>query len=221
MLGEKQADWTKNDKNPWHVLVEKLSTNGYYECGWAPGTVEWFGTKHAVPALIGKPWPIIQLPRATPPEQQPTEGGGSQSPTPTTTIQTPNSDNQTPTTTPTFTTSTTYNFTTSTPITIDSPTSTLTRDTQNPTLPITQNTNNKTPKNIQYPISNIKTTQKQLNNETIEQSPTLTLSSAPPESPSEPANPVSSATKKLFAGSSIAAGGLGLYLAWRLLQTVV
>lgn len=66
-LGEGQADWTNSQsKNPWTILTEQLNSNGYYEPSLAPGTVEWFGTKHAVPALLGKTWPLILTPRPAP-----------------------------------------------------------------------------------------------------------------------------------------------------------
>ncbi|MEK7644181.1 MAG: hypothetical protein AAB390_02665 [Patescibacteria group bacterium] len=59
-LGEGQNQWYNSaSKNPWHSLVNNLNSAGYYESVWMPGTVDWFATKHAVPALLGKYWPII------------------------------------------------------------------------------------------------------------------------------------------------------------------
>lgn len=66
-LNEGQPDWVNSqNKNPWSVLAEQLKPIGYYESAWALGTVDWFGTKHAVPALLGKSWPIILAPKPQP-----------------------------------------------------------------------------------------------------------------------------------------------------------
>ena len=76
-LGEEQTDWTNSqNKNPWSVLTEQLKTNGYYEPSWAPDTVDWFGTKHAVLALLGKSWPIILTPKPQPVATPANSGGG-------------------------------------------------------------------------------------------------------------------------------------------------
>lgn len=67
-LGEGQIEWTNSAaKNPWTVLTAQLNDQGYYEPSWAPGTIDWFGTKHAVPALLGKTWPLILAPKPSPP----------------------------------------------------------------------------------------------------------------------------------------------------------
>lgn len=60
-MGEKQAGWSKQDKNPWQVLTGQLKVQadqGYYETSWSPGAVDWFAVKHAIPALLGYSWPI-------------------------------------------------------------------------------------------------------------------------------------------------------------------
>ncbi|MEK7189532.1 MAG: hypothetical protein AAB666_00955, partial [Patescibacteria group bacterium] len=76
-LDEGQTDWTNSqNKNPWSILTEQLSSDGYYESVWAPGTVDWFGTKHAVPALLGKSWPIILTPKPQPAAAPVNSGGG-------------------------------------------------------------------------------------------------------------------------------------------------
>ncbi|MCX6779476.1 MAG: terpene cyclase/mutase family protein [Candidatus Magasanikbacteria bacterium] len=63
-LSEGQNEWANVDlKNPWSVLISQLNNSGYYEPVWAPGTIDWFAVKHAVPALLGKSWPIILQPR--------------------------------------------------------------------------------------------------------------------------------------------------------------
>lgn len=78
-LGEGQIDWTNSqNKNPWSALTEQLKVGGFYESAWAPGTVDWFSTKHAVPALLGKAWPIILEPKPQPqPTAAPENSGGS------------------------------------------------------------------------------------------------------------------------------------------------
>ncbi|KKR49036.1 MAG: hypothetical protein UT86_C0001G0008 [Candidatus Magasanikbacteria bacterium GW2011_GWC2_40_17] len=63
-LPEGQGEWaTAGLKNPWSTLTSQLNDFGYYESVWAPGTIDWFAEKHAVPALLGKSWPIILEPR--------------------------------------------------------------------------------------------------------------------------------------------------------------
>lgn len=75
-LNEGQAQWTNaQGNNPWTVLTNQLNTNGYYETPWSEDHIDWFGTKHAVPALLGKSWPIILGPTATPSSGG--TGGGS------------------------------------------------------------------------------------------------------------------------------------------------
>ncbi|MFA4831638.1 MAG: prenyltransferase/squalene oxidase repeat-containing protein, partial [Patescibacteria group bacterium] len=107
-LGEGQSDWVRNNKNPWNVLTENLRANGSYESASSPGEVEWFATKYAVPALLGRSWPIILAPRAIPPPNNIVNnfvGGGAapiDSATATSTINTSTSTiniNQTSTTT--------------------------------------------------------------------------------------------------------------------------
>jgi len=64
-LGENQNDWFNNSgKNPWNVLTEMLTDNGYYASPWSADGVDWFGTKHAAPALLSKSWPIILTPKS-------------------------------------------------------------------------------------------------------------------------------------------------------------
>ncbi len=101
-LGEGQSQWTSpQGKNPWTVLTNQLTNNGYYTSPWSADGIDWFATKHAVPALLGKSWPIILTPlAATQNIANSASSGGSGTPstsTPTTSIITPTS---TPTTTP-------------------------------------------------------------------------------------------------------------------------
>ncbi len=59
-LGEGQTGWTNTqNKNPWSLLVNNVNDSGYYESPWSADGIDWFATKHAVPALLGKSWPII------------------------------------------------------------------------------------------------------------------------------------------------------------------
>jgi len=59
-LHEGQQQWfTASGTNPWYPLVNQLKADGFYESAWAPGTVDWFAMKHAVPALFGKSWPLV------------------------------------------------------------------------------------------------------------------------------------------------------------------
>lgn len=63
-LGEGQSQWAATSgKTPWHVMTEKLNTQGYYKSPWDAEGIDWFGTKHAVPALLGRSWPIILAPK--------------------------------------------------------------------------------------------------------------------------------------------------------------
>ena len=56
-LGEGQNNWfTASGTNPWYPLIKNLNADGFYE---SYGQPDWFALKHAVPALVGKSWPII------------------------------------------------------------------------------------------------------------------------------------------------------------------
>jgi len=51
-LDEGQSQWfNSNNKNPWYVLVNNS--------GYPPETIDWFSLQHAVPALLGKSWPVV------------------------------------------------------------------------------------------------------------------------------------------------------------------
>ncbi|MBP6859120.1 MAG: hypothetical protein KBC69_00650 [Candidatus Magasanikbacteria bacterium] len=66
-LNEGQAQWTNaQGNNPWTVLTTQLTADGYYSSPWSADHIDWFGTKHAIPALLGKSWPIVLAPAATP-----------------------------------------------------------------------------------------------------------------------------------------------------------
>ncbi len=213
-LGQGQNDWfNASGKNPWHPLINQLKTDGYYESSWAPGTVDWFAVKHAVPALLGKSWPIIMPVKIEKFETgnnitYTNYGGGSP------TIE---SDVQTPTTTL---------FASSTPEL--SATSTLVQQTT-PAIEQTATANEITTAplttSLDYSITESPPTTiiqpQNLNTTTIPKTnatPTVyyqTISSAPTST-----QPINTA-KTVFSISLTAASGLGLYLAWRLLQTLV
>ncbi|HLC70044.1 MAG TPA: prenyltransferase/squalene oxidase repeat-containing protein [Patescibacteria group bacterium] len=131
-LGENQSNWfSENGKNPWHFLTENLTLSdnntGYY-VSWG---IDWFGTKHAVPALLGKSWPVILTDSSLTETVPVPDIGGSGTPynpiletpttTPTTTLEI-----TIPTSTPTstieliVTTTTTLEMTTTTISTLDS-----------------------------------------------------------------------------------------------------
>lgn len=83
-LGENQGNWfTSAGKNPWHVLT--TLDNDHYTQVW-DGNIDWFATKHAVPALLGKSWPLILTPVSQPVSGG--TGGGTNTSIPTTTIST-------------------------------------------------------------------------------------------------------------------------------------
>lgn len=108
-LGKTQNDWfNSTGKNPWYFLT--TLDNDHYS-SW--GSVDWFGTKHAIPALLGKSWPIILDPKPATPITS--NGGGSATPLATTTIITPTTTLSTTTiATSTITTTTTIIATTTT-----------------------------------------------------------------------------------------------------------
>lgn len=77
-LNEGQAQWTNaQGNNPWTVLTSQLNTQGYYASPWSTDGIDWFATKHAAPALLGKSWPIILNPASTP---QTTNNSGNSQP---------------------------------------------------------------------------------------------------------------------------------------------
>ncbi|HLD31883.1 MAG TPA: DUF4430 domain-containing protein [Patescibacteria group bacterium] len=58
-LGENQEDWvTTNNHNPWEYLDNQVTDYGYIISPWT-NDIDWFATKHAVPALLSQPWPIL------------------------------------------------------------------------------------------------------------------------------------------------------------------
>lgn len=235
-LGETQNQWqTASGANPWHVLVNQLNDSGYYESAWVPGTADLFATKHAVPALLSKSWPVILTPKQdrqnTEPNEQNTSATKSAGAFQSTDIMIATTTLDTAvTTTSTIltisTTSTLEQATTSTPDRIQNAdnmiqttTTTTTQDTSNKTqtttttmsLPKTQNLK---PKTSATDTNNL--TIQQFNNDAVEQLNNETISPTPKNT-----LPINKTAKGVFAGATSMAGALGLYLAWRFIQTVV
>ncbi|MBI5222730.1 MAG: terpene cyclase/mutase family protein [Candidatus Magasanikbacteria bacterium] len=234
-LGETGADWfTSSSTTPWHVLVNQLNDIGYYESAWVPGTVDWFAAKHAVPALLGKSWPVILPPKQnTEPNEQNTSATGA-------------SNNSQNTETATSTAPSIAAPTSTIELVIEAPTSTTatttmkeetgnlkpeTNEQQAESLQTTTQTAQQ-PSPIPYHISPTPlptTPATNTDNETpvvsarggttgqaMEQWNNDTISSAP-----EDTLPINKTAKGVFAGATSLAGALGLYLAWRFIQTIV
>lgn len=222
-LGESQTLWANSQgKNPWHVLVNTLNPNGYYESNWAPGTVEWFGTKHAVPALLGKSWPIILPPKPNPPSANLNNSGGGSYTSANPVAETPSS---------TVTSTIDVNIATSTPQTatttltdimsteITSLSTTTTTEKMTVISPTTIKTNKSTTSprptvNSIKPISQkAVSTELESNLQNLPQNQVIITS--------PPANPVRKTAQGVFTGAATLSSGLGLYLAWRFLQSLV
>ncbi len=229
-LDEGQNEWfNASGKNPWQPLLNLINTAGYYEPTWAPGTVDWFATKHAVPALLGKSWPII-LPARQEETNIANNNTGSVSnyvylpPLPETPTST-DAINRVSTTTSTCTDALQCVSTPAT-TTIDIATTTteiLTQITE-PTTTIIITNFPASPADGQLPIS------KQIPNSNKQDSKQITNNNFPPKAVQPMAETISSAptstesnptAKTVFGISLTMASGLGLYLAWRLIQIVV
>ncbi len=99
-LGEGQNDWFNTaGKNPWHILT--TLDNDHFTQSW-DGNVDWFGTKHAIPALLGKSWPVILTPINNTQNQANSGSVGGSNPITSTTPE--NTSIIAPTSTPTTTT---------------------------------------------------------------------------------------------------------------------
>ncbi|MFA6547422.1 MAG: prenyltransferase/squalene oxidase repeat-containing protein [Candidatus Magasanikbacteria bacterium] len=85
-LNEKQNDWFNiAGKNPWYILTN-LDGVDHYNSAWSSDGVDWFATKHAIPALLEKTWPIILEPKTIINDDQKPGGGPDYKPTATTTL---------------------------------------------------------------------------------------------------------------------------------------
>ncbi len=203
-MGESNSDWIKKAKD---YLSKQQQTDGSVENDvWA--------TTQVIPATLNKPWNDILINFSKPQEN----GGGSAYILP---IETSN-------TTPTTTTAATTTVTTTT--TIQLVTSSLILNITTTTTSTTTNntqltTNNNTPKENNYQIADnknqrskdhITSTAPPINNNTVAQ-----WNNVETLSPASPSSTTNNPAKTVFGISLTAASGLGLFLAWKLLQTLV
>lgn len=234
-LGETQENWfTASNTNPWYPLVNQIKTNGYYESAWVPGTVDWFAMKHAVPALLEKSWPII-----LPAKVQNFSSGASF------TYGSGGAPLEQPITGPTTTPTTTLDLTTTTlDVATTTATSTIDEQLATSTTPTTkisdfslpaqaglQNAESTTTPSITYHVPRI-TYQ---NNKTIEQfnNDQLAINHVKSPvgdhvadnddilSPATSTTPYQQTARGVFATATTLASGLGLFLVWRLAQTLL
>jgi len=237
-LNESQNEWfSKAGTNPWYPLINQLNDDGFYESAWVPGTVDWFAMKHIVPALAGKSWPIILPAKIENFSENATFTYGRHS----------HSEilPETPTTTPTSTldiVTTTLDISTTT---LDINTTTL--DVATTTLELTTTTENITtttekdndivdkteigqklnlPAQAGRNLTNNKTTtqNKYQNLEPVNYNLTSTpITTNDTISPSTATTsiPYPNTAKGVFATATAMASGLGLYLGWKFLQTLL
>lgn len=210
-LNEGQSQWfNSNGKNPWHILT--TLDNDHFTQSW-DGGIDWFGTKSAVPALLGKSWPIILDPK-------PVATGSSGS----------SEIILIPTSTPTTTMATTT-FATTTPTTtvvISTPSSTVpTTATETPeTKPIIL-TSKPTVKIVSVsPIANNDSNNLFGNTSPAEQKEELNSAEKIEEKTSPIDNlpldtPTRRTAKKVLAVTGGSAAALGLYLGLRLVKNVI
>ncbi len=229
-IGETQTDWfTETGKNPWYPLVNNLLDEGYYESAWVPGTVDWFAMKHVVPALKSTSWPIILDPIVEDFSAGATftYGGGGSSYVPPVPEEAVTS---TPTTTPDI------------EIEIETPTSTPTtttldieecKDAPRCVSTSTENisTSTSTPadtKIIQHPKTNppaLVIKKLPINEYRL---PEIEKPTSTPEEfvgqvlvSGTSTIPTNNTAKGVFGTATAMASGLGLYLGWRFLQTLI
>ncbi len=199
-MGETQNNWFNSDgKNPWYILTSFDYSN------------DPFGIKHAVPALLGKSWPIILEPKAN---TQFLNNGGSTSLIPTST-----------TTTTTIISTSTISTTTIATTTIAIPTSTII---STPTIttsdtPISQNITLRI-----KPKNNITLTTFKNNKNETETKPQQELSNGNPPIPENKTldnlpldTPTKRHAKKIMAITGGSALVVGAYLGLRLLRNMV
>lgn len=219
-LDQSESNWfNSNHKNPWHVLSENLKEGGYYPSTWSPH-VEWFSMKHAVPALLGKSWPIIlaskvldtndyrnSVPNNVPPAVE------IATTTPTTTAMCVGVACNVPTTTVEIVTTTLQ-----TPTTSDSMVQTTGSNeesiNQETNKSIKQKNSDQTP-SIITPRTFSSSTSISPSSTSSSFTTTETLSSA------SSTIPYSKTAKGLLATATAGATSIGLYLGWRLLQTLL
>lgn len=223
-LGENQTNWfNSTGKNPWYILT--TLDNDHFTQSW-DGNVDWFGTKHAVPALLGKSWPIILEPKTA----ANNVGGGSSTIIPTTSTITTTSTPSTSTTTIAISTTTVAMTTT----TIPTPTSSIQTTTtpvlvlENPKpeakpiiLPTKRQNKIVETKKITPTDNNLLTNkpsthpQEQLSTGQKEKEKNNTIDNLPLDTPTR------RTAKKVLAVTGGSAAALGLYLGLRLIKNVI
>ncbi len=207
-LGENQTNWfNSNGKNPWYILT--ALDNDHFTQSW-DGGVDWFGTKHAVPALLGLSWPIILEPKSMTTAPTPIFSGGSALTSVTTT---------TITTTTIISTSTTQVITTTT----ISTTTALAATTATVNTITPKNTNTQTKPEIKL----TKTIFKNIKKENIEK-PQQELSAGKPQTDENKTldnlpldTPTKRNVKKILEISGGSALIVGAYIGFRLFRNVI
>jgi len=208
-LKENQNDWFNSEgKNPWYILT--TLENDHFIQSW-DNDVDWFGTKSAIPALMGKTWPIILSAK----NNASTGGEWSTSST---------SENIS---SPTSTTSTTEEISSSTTSTAEITTSTTdTEQDDKPEIVIT-----KIP--LVRPVAtlarnNIQPVNTQNGDSLKQTTSTETLNSQPKNDTKESIindlpldTPMKKAAKKALAVTGGGAAAVGLYMAFRFLKNLL
>lgn len=208
-LGQNQNDWFNSvGKNPWYILTD---LNGdHFTYSYSGSTYDdWFGTKHAVPALLGKSWPIILSPKTT----AASNSGGLFTET-----------TSTPSTTSTIATSTPIIATTTVVIATTTPTTTIeTTSTPNELLTLIKTEN---PIPTIYANSKISTSKPKIKTTPSSTESQFTASPAI-TAPNQIVDdlpldtPTKRAVKKLLEISGGGAVAVGAYLGLRLLKNVL
>lgn len=215
-LGETQAKWfNTSGLNPWYIL-----TSSTYDA-------DFFNNQDAVPALLGKTWPIILDPKPVTNNQN-NGGGGSYQQTVSTTLNTTSTLIATTTViTSTSTTSTLPIITTTTPIVEIATSTTSTMTTNNtekkPVIILSRNSEIKKT----FLVKNSTTTTKDSNQTTTTKpQPELSAGQPPIEQNKTLDNlpldtPTKRTAKKILAISGGSALIVGVYLGLRLFKNVI
>jgi len=234
-IGEDQSQWFNNGKNPWYILT--TLDDDHYTQSW-DGNIDWFGTKHAVPALIGAHWPIILTPQPTVDNSTTNVSSGNGGSSILSEIATTTTDNTT-TTTSTLTTdmtalstSTIFATTTITTSTANkSPSTTILQETTTPAPEekidqTVSNTNNQRNDRSNTVLNTPPTTAKKISKN--DDKPEQQLSSGQPATDQKQTidnlpldTPTKKNAKKILAVSGGGILALGAYLGLKLLKNVV
>ncbi|GEM_PF-908361 len=223
-LGQTQNDWFNSvGKNPWHILINLDGVDHYFSA-WDSNGVDWFATKHAIPALLGKTWPIILDPKPVINNQNNGGGSAASQSTATTTLTTTSTLISTTTiTTSTSTTSTLSIISTTTPtveiVTNTTSTTTIKKEEEKPRIISSRNseikktfatstTNNASQTTITKPQQELTAGKPQIiQNKTLDNLPLDT--------------PTKRTAKKILAISGGSILVVGAYLGLRLLKNVI